>query len=487
MNTEKKYGGKTAPEEQIPEMSQILKRFRSLLEAWDQAFKQSRTCTRVIDVVIGLLACHGRSTLTNSITYRGQEQKDWSADYKAFNRSEWTTRDLFKAVLRAGISLVPSTSPVVVALDDTSLPKVGQKIPQARWCHDPLAPKFLDMQIRWGIRMLHAALLIPDYVNHRPLAISTGFEPVPAAPKENVWGPLTLIDHAAREAGKKEASLTSRTVDLIHVLRKTLNDSGQSSRKLLLVVDGSFTNGTVVRGLPHHTDLIGRTRKNAKLYAPLEAKQGKRVYGNPLPFPDDMRVDTAIPLRSAELHYGGALRIINFKEVPKVYWKDGTKSKLMRLLIVMPVPHTVVGRKKRGYNKPGYLLTTDLDSPPEELIQAYLDRWQIEVLHRDLKTGLGVGQVQAFSESANEKVHGAQVAGYAMLSIAALQTLGGARNEALPELPAWRKRKPPMRLSQHDLITLLRNDLIRTRSLKASTAPMPKGWVLSRRETYQVA
>lgn len=39
-------------------------------------------------------------------------------------------------------------APVVAALDDTGLPKVGQKIPQARWCHDPLAPTSLNMQIR---------------------------------------------------------------------------------------------------------------------------------------------------------------------------------------------------------------------------------------------------------------------------------------------------------------------------------------------------
>jgi len=219
----------------------------------------------------------------------------------------------------------------------------------------------------------------------------------------------------------------------------------------------------------------------------LETKQGKRVYGSILPIPDEMRKDTSIPQMSAELHYGGALRTIKFKEIPRVYWKDGTKSKLMRLLIVLPIPYKTVGRKDRGYNKVAYLLTTDLDSPMEELIQAYLDRWQIEVLHRDLKTGLGVGQVQAFSEAANEKIHGAQVAGYAMLNLAVLQTVGGGRSDALPELPAWRKRKPPMRLSQHDLITLLRNDLIRTRAFKPSKSEMPKGWALSRRETYQVA
>lgn len=465
----------------------LLDRFKANLDHWRSAFKQGRTFDRVARTLTSLLASHGRSTLTNAITFQGREQQDWSADYKAFNRSEWTTRDLFSSVLTEGIKALPAGGPVVVAMDDTSLPKVGQKIPQARWCHNPLAPKFLDMQIRWGIRMLHTALIVPDYVNHRPLAISTGFEPVPADPKANVWGPLTRAEAAVREAKKREASLTLRAVDLIQAMRRTLDKAGQATRRLLLVVDGSFTNGTVVGGLPHNTHLIGRTRKDAKLYTPLAVKDGKRIYGAPLPTPDQLRQDASLAVQEADLHYGGALRHIRFKEIPQVLWKAGTKGKLMRLLIVLPIPYVVVGRKKRGYNSPGFLMTTDLTAPAAELIQAYLDRWQIEVLHRDLKAGLGVGQVQAFSEAANKKIHGAQVAAYSMLTLAALKAFGGGRTEAFPELPAWRKRKPPMRMSQHDLITMLRNDLARTRSIKRPSAQMPKGWALSHRETYQAA
>lgn len=465
----------------------LLSAFEQNLATWSGAFKQHRTFKRVTQTLKALLASHGRSTLTNAISFQGREQQDWSADYKAFNRAEWQVRDLFGPVLVEGLTGLPAEAPVVVAMDDTGLPKVGHKIPQARWVHDPLAPKFLDKQIRWGIRMLHAALIVPDYVNHRPLAVSTAFEPVPAAPKEKVWGPLTLGEIAAREGRKREASLTLRAVDLIRAIRATLDRAGHAGRRLLMVVDGSFTNGVVVKGLPHDTYLIGRTRKNARLYAPLAEREGKRIYGAALPSPDEMRCDATIPVQEAELHYGGALRKIRFKEVPQVFWKDGTKSRLMRLLIVLPVPYTVVGRRKRGYNAPGYLLTTDLTSPAPELIQAYLDRWQIEVLHRDLKNGLGVGQVQAFSEAANEKVHGAQVAAYSMLTLAALKTYGGGRTEAFPELPAWRKRKPPMRMSQHDLITMLRNELAKRRSSEAPAAPMPEGWVLNHRETYQAA
>jgi hypothetical protein len=75
-------------------------------------------------------------------------------------------------------------------------------------------------------------------------------------------------------------------------------------------------------------------------------------------------------------------------------------------------------------------------------VQAYLDRWQIEVLHRDLKNGIGVGQVQAWNEKSNDKVHGAQVATYSMLNLASLRTFGGRRTDDFPELPLWRKRKP---------------------------------------------
>lgn len=465
----------------------FLDSFKSNLNLWLPAFKQTRTFERVTRTLMALLASHGRSTLTNAITFQGREQQDWSADYKAFNRSEWSVRDLFHAVLAHGLKSLPAESPVVVAMDDTSLPKTGTRIPQARWCHDPLAPKFLEMQIRWGIRMIHAALIIPDYQNHRPLAVSTAFEPVPAAPKVKNAEAFTEAEVADMEAKKREASLTTRAVDLIKDMRTTLDKAGHEGRQLLLVVDGSFTNGPVVRHLPRRTDLIGRIRKNARLYAPLACKDGKRIYGAALPTPDAYRQDPAVPTRTGHFHYGGALREVRYKEVSGVYWKDGTKGRLMRLIIVLPIPYKVPGRKKRGYNAPGFLLTTDLVSPAHGLIQAYLDRWQIEVLHRDLKNGLGVGQVQAFSHEANQKVHGAQVAAYSMLNLAGLNAFAKGRTAEFPELPAWRKAKPPMRPSQHDLITMLRNELARMRTFTASKPPRKKGWALNHRETYQAA
>jgi len=466
----------------------LLSRFLTYMDRWLPAVKQVRTLDRLKRVTLGLLACQGRSTLTNSILYRGQEQKDWSADYKLFNRSELRTEVMFRTVLLEGIKKLPEGSDIEIALDDTGLPKTGTKIPQARYMHDPLAPKFIKGAVRWGIRMLHAALILPSTQGERPLALSVGFQPIPAVakPKDLVWEGMTMAEQASWMGQKKEALLTTKAVALIQALRETLDAYGHQDRRLVMVVDGSFTNHNVVGKLPPNTALVGRFRKDSKLCLPLAVKQGKRIYGDSIPTPEEHRTLKLLPEQSAGLFYGGSIRTIRFMERNRIYWL-GTKSTLMRLLIVMPIPYVVVGRRKRGYNKPGYLLTTDLETPAAVLVQAYLNRWQIEQLHHDLKDGLGVGQVQAFSHAANETVHSTMTAAYALLLLAGHDMTAGKRDQSFPPLPKWR-RKPPMRITHRDLMAMLRDDLHKAEFFSEEGASrLPKGWKLPHRETYQAA
>jgi len=488
LSTTSKITVQTGRKQGSRETATLGQHFDGLLRQWSGVFCQHRTWRRAVDLLTALIASQGRSTLTNAICYMGKEQDEWSANYRVFNNKSWELRQLFEVVFREAIKELPPGEPVTIALDDTVLRKTGTKIDQARWCHDALAPKFLDKQICWGIRMLHAAILIPNYVGHRPLAISIGFEPVPAMPRLKNQDELTDKEIAAHEAKKKEFSLTFRSADLIRWIRGVMDKYGYKERRLLLVVDGSFTNGEVVSALPHDTELIGRFRKNAQLRAPIAIKKGKTIYGEALPTPEDCLRDNDIAYKIADCHYGGDMRQIRYKEVTRLYWPQGTRSRLMRMIIVQPIPY-MVSRKKRGYNKPGYLLTTDLHTPGEKLVQEYLNRWQIEVLHRELKNGLGVGQVQAFSIDSNDRIHGAQVATYSMLLIASLRRFGGARNGSFPELPAWRKRRPPARLSQHEMVLALRNELARRPQKKQASAKFqrPKGWALNHKDSYQAA
>ena len=88
--------------------------------------------------------------------------------------------------------------------------------------------------------------------------------------------------------------------------------------------------------------------------------------------------------------YGGAVRQVRFKQMTEVLWRTGTQRRLMRLLVIAPTPYRAPGHgaKRLNYRDPAYLLTTDLTTPAEELIQSYLARWQIEVVSpRQLAAG----------------------------------------------------------------------------------------------------
>ena len=62
------------------------------------------------------------------------------------------------------------------------------------------------------------------------------------------------------------------------------------------------------------------------------------------------------------------------------------------------------------------------------MLQAYFDRWQIEVNHREQKDTLGVGQAQVRSPVSVPRHTAFAVAAYSALLLAALLTSGPGRS-----------------------------------------------------------
>ncbi len=75
------------------------------------------------------------------------------------------------------------------------------------------------------------------------------------------------------------------------MLRQQLDQYGLQEREMLISVDGSYTNNTVLKPLPKGVTLIGRTRKDTKLYTIPDTSTGvgrKRVYGDRIPTPEQI-------------------------------------------------------------------------------------------------------------------------------------------------------------------------------------------------------
>jgi hypothetical protein len=246
---------------------------------------------------------------------------------------------------------------------------------------------------------------------------------------------------------------------------RSVEGKARSARSLLVCVDGTFTCRAVFRDRPARTTLIGRIRKDAHLYAlPTRAQQNhgrgrQRCHGDHLPTPEQSRQDSAIPWQSVRACAAGNTYEFEIKTIGRVRWKAAGANRDLLLLIIRPVAYRLKQGADLNYRKPVYLICSDPALAPEQILQAYLWRWEIEVNFRDEKTLLGFGQPQVRTEPAIRTTAAFFVFSYALLLLA----LNRCRMAHLPlPPPCWQRRKPkrPLeRISTAQAISALRANL----------------------------
>jgi len=434
-----------------------------IFAAWRPAFTQGRSHRRAVAQALGTLVSFGRRTLSRALWALGHQQQDWSAEYKLHSRAAWKPERLFQPVLEKALPLCTGRY-IAAAIDDTRLHKTGRHIETAFYQRDPLSPKF-RFNLMFGLRFLQISLLVPLYRKQEASAraLPVRFEEVPA------------LRHPARKAPPeqwatyrqevKKTNLSTRAVATIAGFRASLDEAGQNARPLLMVGDGSFCNRTLFTADLPRTELIVRARRDLKLCG--KADGDSRSFYDKVKFtPEQVLKDESIPWCEVSIFLGGQWRELRCKEVTGVYWQSGAKKRPLRLFVVAPVPYQVPGRKRKYYRDPAFLLTTDLTGTPQELLQAYFDRWQIEVNHREEKDTLGVGQAQVRSKRSVPRQPAFAVAAYSALHLAALLTFGPGRDEHYQPLPKWRRNAN--RPSFLDLLTLLRKEIAENPALLTS-------------------
>jgi hypothetical protein len=432
----------------------LLETFTCLLEqSWTPVFAQQRTAERAVEHGLSWPLLLGRRTVARTLCALGRADQDWSADYKLFSRSDWPVAPLFDPVLDEYLS-GPKKGLIPVGLDDSGYAKTGKQIAGAHWQRDPLSPPF-HVNLRWGLRFLQASLLFPRHQQEgRARAVPVRFEQAPFIKKPGKRA--TTEEKRQYRKLKKQFNLSLQAEAQLAGLRERLDQKQASHRLLLAVVDGSFCNRTLFRAPGERIVLLARGRKDARLCRPALGP-GSRRYDPQLFTPEQVRPHPRIPYRRLRVYYGGRRRWVRVKVVHPVLWRRGAGTRPLRLLVIAPQPYR---RDKQGhlcYRQPAYLLTTDRKSALKHLVQAYLDRWQIEINHRDQKTRLGVGQAQLRSPRSVSRHPALAVASYALLQLAALRCLGPGRGTVFMPLPKWRQKAS--RYSLLDLLTLLRQQM----------------------------
>jgi hypothetical protein len=419
---------------------------------------------RLTQHVMAQLVCLGAHTITGLLNVCGQQFRDWSAHYRMYGCERVDPQRLFDVIRQHLCTQQPG--PVVAALDDTRLRKTGTKIHGVKYTRDPLGPpfhvnfiraqRFLQLSVAWPGSQGQARMIPVDW-HHAP----SPRKPGPTADTQQ------QVDYQQLAA---QARISWVGVQRIIRLRQWMDDHDAEGRALWVVVDGSFSNGTVLKHLSHQTILVGRIRADAKLYH-LPGQQPdlgrRRVYGDPAPTPEQLRQDDTHPWQHVSVYFGGRWRQLRAKRLTPLRWRAAGQHHDLQLIVIAPTPYQLSHHGKQLYRKPAYLICTDPHAPLQQVVQHYLWRWDIEANFRDEKTILGVGQAQVRTPAATQNVTAIAVAAYALLLLAAEQ----CRQHDLPiqHLPApkWR-RQPTLRATTMSLIQNLRYELW-ARSIHSST------------------
>jgi DDE superfamily endonuclease len=327
-------------------------------------------------LVAGMVAQPGRRTVTGMLTGAGLAGV-WhhSRAHWFFARARWSAEQVGLALAGLIVArLVPPGAPLLIAVDDSLFRRSGRRVHAAAWCHDGAAKGPKGNRVGWGNCWVIAGLVLTLPFVDRPVCL-----PVAA----RLWrsGGVTKQVLAGQLVTGLAAAFPGRTVHVVADAWYAGTDGAPGAAR-----DRTRARG----GFPPGVSLTSRLRANAVLNAIATATPGRRG-GRP------RRIGAKLgtPAQLAATADWTTTTVTRYGRTDTVHLTDHTclwygayRSRAVRVILLRdpgPTP-------KPGYNLA--LITTDLTSPAEAIVERYAARWSVEVAIEDAKQTTGVGQAR---------------------------------------------------------------------------------------------
>jgi hypothetical protein len=365
-----------------------------LLAAHRPAFSQERPYQRCLALTLGHLCAFSRHTITQLLVALGLGGVDWSAFYRLFSTPRLSYDRLTSCFLRETLTHVPVETPYQVGLDGVQIPRSSHRLPGSSWLKAPRTPPWRP-GIHRAQRFVHLAWLVPPAAHGYRRAIPLRLEA--AFPANAAQARRAPIQPARREWDAGCAALVW--------LRGVLDAAGHSAQQIVAVADSVYGPAAMWTSLPHDTTLITRCAKNRALFRLPAAHTGRgrpRRYGERAPTPQAW-LHRSGRWQHRRVTVRGRERRLTYR-VCGPYLLRGASTQPVFLLVVKGV-----ARQSGAQRDPTYWLVSArmsglghwrLPDTPLALLALAWQRWELEVTHRDAKTGFGVGEVQCWSPSA---------------------------------------------------------------------------------------
>ena len=448
----------------MPQSSDLINQVVVLLALHREIFGQERVYVRVVLLVFSELFAFSGHRVTDLLRAVGLVGEDWSAWYRVWEKpGRFVEEQAGEILLRESLGHVGPEEPYVVGIDATQVWRDSQKMEGSAWLKCGRTPPW-KVGIHRAQRFLNGSWLTPlsaGFCRAIPLRF------LPAFPDKAV-----LKDHAACK--EQQAGL-----QFVQWIRVQLNAQGRDAQRVLCLADGAYDKPDFWRGLPTTVTALVRTAKNRALCylpAPYAGKGRRRLYGDKAPAPQDYN-KRRTSWHTAHLTVRGHSRRTVYR-VEGPFLRRGMPTVPLFLIIVRGQLYTRYGKTKQ--RDPHFYLVNalwqddhwGLPLPVLTLLTWAWQRWELEVVHREVKSLFGLGDKQCFQPHAAILSVQWSAWCYALLTLAAFRTFG----LPTPSAPTTAWYPHPKRWTFSTLLDALRADLWRHPLFSQFLSPSPKSW-----------
>jgi hypothetical protein len=334
-------------------------------------------------LLIGAMLCRGPCTVAAVLRVMGLgAEKRFGKYHRVLSRARWSGLQGAKMLLGLLVRVLPPDWPVWVGVDETLERRQGHKIKAKGRYRDAVRSTQKVVVKCYGLKWVSMMLLVPLPWSSRVWAL----------PFLTVLAPSKRANEAA---GRRHKTTIDWVVQMMKGVSRWL-----SSRPWVLLGDGAYACVRLARtcaGVAGPVTLISRLRLDARLYdfPPLAAaprrgpkpRKGRRLRALWQRIDEAQRRGKDVELK----WYGGQTKRVRLLSDSCLWYTPGERPVPIRWVLVVD-PENLAHAEA--------FFSTDLDLQPEQIVEGFVWRWNVEVTFEECRRHLGIETQRQWSDLA---------------------------------------------------------------------------------------
>lgn len=370
------------------------------------------------------------------------QEKRFEKYHRVLNRAKWDSLASAKILLGLLVQILPASLPILIVVDDTIERRSGKKI-KAKGCYRDACRSTEKLVVKcFGLKWVCLMMIVPLPWCKRPWALP--FMTILAPSKK-----------ANKVKNREHKTSVDWTIIAIRIIARWLK------RAFILIGDGGFACIRLGHScIKNNVTLVSRLRLDAALYeqapTPAKGQVGRRPEkGKRLTSLKQIATDLAQPWSDTIVTwYGGETKQVRMLSGINIWYSSGEKPLLIRWVIVVD-----------EINKAEAFFSTDIKLEPEQIVNYFVLRWNIEVTFFETRAHLGVETQRQWSDKAIARSTPMLMSLFSLTCLFAIEML---KSKSLPILSsAWYDKKDEATFA--DILAFVRRDIWVARHFNDST------------------